>query len=244
MHDILASTLSSSTISMTSKEIADLVGKRHDNVKRTIEALVGQCVISQPQVEGGAKAANGVVEKLYRFSGDVGKRDSIVVVAQLSPEFTAKLVDRWRELEAGSSGTPTLPPMTPSQIGKQCIIDMTDVAKLFGIPESYALQIAGSEAVRQTGMPWDRLLTQAAAMSNVPDEDVMLEPTDLGRLFDLSGAAMNKKLAELGLQVKEAGEWRPTEEGRALCERHAWVRGNKDGYNLKWKAAEIEKLLS
>ena len=34
----------------------------------------------------------------YIFSGEQGKRDSIVVVAQLSPEFTARLVDRWQEL--------------------------------------------------------------------------------------------------------------------------------------------------
>jgi phage antirepressor YoqD-like protein len=38
--------------------------------------------------------------KLYTFEGDKGKRDSYVVVAQLSPEFTARLVDRWQELEA------------------------------------------------------------------------------------------------------------------------------------------------
>jgi hypothetical protein len=31
----------------------------------------------------------------YRF----GKRDSYVIVAQLSPDFTARLVDRWQELE-------------------------------------------------------------------------------------------------------------------------------------------------
>ncbi|MBJ8388634.1 phage antirepressor KilAC domain-containing protein, partial [Citrobacter cronae] len=29
----------------------------------------------------------------------IGKRDSYIVVAQLSPEFTARLVDRWQELE-------------------------------------------------------------------------------------------------------------------------------------------------
>ncbi|TWQ01427.1 DNA-binding protein, partial [Escherichia coli] len=35
----------------------------------------------------------------YVFEGERGKRDSIIVVAQLCPEFTARLVDRWRELE-------------------------------------------------------------------------------------------------------------------------------------------------
>ncbi|EES9781416.1 DNA-binding protein [Escherichia coli] len=35
----------------------------------------------------------------YLFEGEQGKRDSIIVVAQLCPEFTDCLVDRWRELE-------------------------------------------------------------------------------------------------------------------------------------------------
>ncbi|APF00651.1 hypothetical protein BG030_22860 [Pseudomonas putida] len=36
---------------------------------------------------------------MYVFEGEKGKRDSIIVVAQNSPEFTARLVDRWQELE-------------------------------------------------------------------------------------------------------------------------------------------------
>lgn len=95
-------------ISMTSQEIAELVEKRHDNVKRTIETLAYQGVISRPQVEDGIKSANGVVPRHYRFTGEQGKRDSIIVVAQLSPEFTARLVDRWQELERIHSG-PALP---------------------------------------------------------------------------------------------------------------------------------------
>ncbi|WP_333670084.1 phage antirepressor KilAC domain-containing protein [Acinetobacter guillouiae] len=85
--------------SMTSLEIAELVNKRHDNVKRTIESLVNTGVIVQPQIEDGIKSANGVIPQLYRFSGEQGKLDSITVVAQLCPEFTAALVKRWYELE-------------------------------------------------------------------------------------------------------------------------------------------------
>jgi phage regulator Rha-like protein len=85
-----------SAVAMTSKEMAILSETWHDNVKRTIETLANQGVISYPQIVDGEKAANGVIEKLYR----IGKRDSYVVVAQLSPEFTARLVDRWQALEA------------------------------------------------------------------------------------------------------------------------------------------------
>jgi len=84
---------------MTSHDIAELVGSRHDNVKRTIGRLVSAGVITQPPMEDGERSANGVVQKVYCFEGEIGKRDSIVVVAQLCPEFTARLVDRWKQLE-------------------------------------------------------------------------------------------------------------------------------------------------
>ncbi|EAN5547659.1 DNA-binding protein [Salmonella enterica] len=83
--------------SMTSIEIAELVGKRHDNVKRTIETLILRHVITSPQIE--EKPTAGRPTTYYLFEGERGKRDSIIIVAQLCPEFTARLVDRWRELE-------------------------------------------------------------------------------------------------------------------------------------------------
>ncbi len=88
---------------MTSLEIAELVEKRHDNVKRTIEMLVNTSVIVQPQIEDEQstdKMGRTRTTQVYVFTGEQGKRDSIIVVAQLCPEFTARLVDRWQELEA------------------------------------------------------------------------------------------------------------------------------------------------
>ena len=83
--------------SMTSLEIAELVGSRHDSVKRAIERIAGRGVIPfPPMVE---KPTAGRPATYYVFEGEQGKRDSIIVVAQLCPEFTARLVDRWRELE-------------------------------------------------------------------------------------------------------------------------------------------------
>lgn len=79
---------------MSSREIAELVESRHDNVKTTIERLAARGAIASPAMQEKATAGRPVVEYL------VGKRDSYVIVAQLSPEFTARLVDRWQELEA------------------------------------------------------------------------------------------------------------------------------------------------
>ncbi|SOQ16431.1 Rha family transcriptional regulator [Pseudomonas syringae group genomosp. 3] len=92
---------------MSSQEIADLVGSRHDKVKQSIERLVERGTISQPPVGDGPRSANGVVVQEYH----VIKRDSFIVVAQLSPEFTAALVDRWQELEDQAAR-----PMTQAEI--------------------------------------------------------------------------------------------------------------------------------
>jgi phage antirepressor YoqD-like protein len=84
-------------LTMSSREIADLVEKRHDNVLRTIEALAARGAITLPQLEEVFNDGPGPrTIGQYR----IGKRDSYVVVAQLSPEFTARVVDRWQELEA------------------------------------------------------------------------------------------------------------------------------------------------
>jgi|SRR5471032_454959 len=89
---------SKATPTMTSREIADLVEKRHDNVKRTIDTLAASGVIGVPQIEEYLDSLNRPATEYC-----IGKRDSYVIVAQLSPEFTARLVDRWEELEAAAA---------------------------------------------------------------------------------------------------------------------------------------------
>lgn len=84
-----------SDLTMSSLEIAELVGKRHDNVRRTVESLLEKNVIQLPQLE---EVINHLGQSVTQYR--VGKRDSYIIVAQLSPKFTAKLVDRWQELEA------------------------------------------------------------------------------------------------------------------------------------------------
>lgn len=84
---------------MTSKEMATLTEKRHDSVKRTIDTLAEKGVIALPQiVEMSFAGADGRKQTMTEYR--IGKRDSYVIVAQLSPEFTARLVDRWQALEA------------------------------------------------------------------------------------------------------------------------------------------------
>ena len=100
------------TLTMSSREMSELTGKRHDSVKRTIETLAFKTdkngdpapVIGVPQIVEYLDTLGRPANEYH-----VSKRDSFVVVAQLCPEFTAKLVDRWQELEARLARPVALP---------------------------------------------------------------------------------------------------------------------------------------
>lgn len=113
MNELLPINTKKASITMSSREIAELCEKRHDNVKRTIDMLADKGVIAFPQIE--EKATNGRPSLDYVFAGEKGKRDTYVVVAQLCPEFTARLVDRWQELEAQQANNAFSIPQTLSQ---------------------------------------------------------------------------------------------------------------------------------
>ena len=93
---------SNSDATMNSREIADLLETQHGNVRISIERLAKRGVIQLPSmqlVEDIQSLSPNNKTQVYIFTGEQGKRDSIIVVAQLSPEFTARLVDRWQALE-------------------------------------------------------------------------------------------------------------------------------------------------
>ncbi|AUR95310.1 Rha family regulatory protein [Vibrio phage 1.205.O._10N.222.51.A7] len=84
----------SKTLAMSSREIAELTQKEHKNVTRTIESLISAQILTA-QIEPLTFNHRGNDYKYY----ELNKRDSLVVVARLSPEFTAAVVDRWQYLE-------------------------------------------------------------------------------------------------------------------------------------------------
>lgn len=85
-------------MTMGTREIADLLGKQHHHIKASADYLV-----SKKAINGGVALAetpyvneqNKQTYTEYRLN----KRDSLILVAQNCPEFTAAIVDRWQELE-------------------------------------------------------------------------------------------------------------------------------------------------
>ena len=89
-------------VTMSSREIAELVGKQHSNIKISAERLAEKGVIGTLATQGFTHNGNVYTEYM------LNKRDSLIVVAQNCPEFTARIIDRWQELEAAVNN-----PVTP-----------------------------------------------------------------------------------------------------------------------------------
>ncbi|MET3512763.1 phage antirepressor YoqD-like protein [Pseudacidovorax sp. 1753] len=98
-------------LTMSSRDIAELTGKRHDNVMTVCRALRNGGVCPEIQETPWTNPQNGqaYMECL------LAKRDSLVLIARLSPEFTARLVDRWQELEAQHAQQSPAVPRTMAQ---------------------------------------------------------------------------------------------------------------------------------
>jgi len=92
--------ITQATETMSTREIAALVEKQHSNIKISAERLAEKGIIGTLAVQEFDHNGNNYTEYL------LGKRDSLVLVAQNCPEFTARIVDRWQELE---SKQPALP---------------------------------------------------------------------------------------------------------------------------------------
>lgn len=170
--------------SMTSQQIADLVGSRHDKVKQSIERLATdnekrKAIITLPPLgETSFRDFIGKTQRTtaYIFSGEQGKRDSIIVVAQLSPEFTAALVDRWQELEQQvSASSPAMP----------------------AVPQSF------SEALLLAGTLQQQIEQDAPKVAHydaVVDRSTLLNATQVAHSIGLPSAqALNKRLEAMGV---------------------------------------------
>lgn len=153
--------------SMDTLDISELVQSRHDKVKQSVERLAERGVITLPPM--GEKATAGRPTTFYVFSGEQGKLDSITVVAQLCPEFTAALVKRWYELENQNAAQ---------------------------LPQTFAeaLQLAADQA-RQLELAAPKV----QYFDRVADTKNLLNASQVGKKVGMSAVKLNQYLADMGV---------------------------------------------
>lgn len=95
---------------MTSREIAELTGVRHDNAVVVIKDLVNKGTIKLPEIQEVSTGSRGPKAQVYLLD----RRSSLLLAGRLSVDFMATVFDRWDELEkaaqAGTLAAPRSPP--------------------------------------------------------------------------------------------------------------------------------------
>ncbi|WP_151791993.1 phage antirepressor KilAC domain-containing protein [Acinetobacter soli] len=158
--------------SITSLDISELVQSELRAVNLSIERLAKRGVIQLPpmvKVENKQSLSPNKYTSVYIFTGEQGKLDSITVVAQLCPEFTAALVKRWYELE--------------SQNAVQ-------------LPQTFAeaLQLAADQA-RQLELAAPKV----QYFDRVADTKNLLNASQVGKKVGMSAVKLNQYLADMGV---------------------------------------------
>lgn len=94
-------------VTMTSREIAELTGKRHDHVLRDARVMLAELHGEGGLPSFGATYTDPQNGQSYPMLA-LPKRETLILVSGYSLVMRAKIIDRWQELEQRATG-PALP---------------------------------------------------------------------------------------------------------------------------------------
>ena len=99
---------------MSSREIAELCNKRHDNVMADIKKMLSELSLAAPEFSGTAfvDGPNNSKREIQVFN--LLKRETLILVSGYNIELRARIIDRWAELESQAQHQPLDPMQTLS----------------------------------------------------------------------------------------------------------------------------------
>lgn len=213
---------------MSSREMAALCKKRHDNTLLIIRDLENRGLLENSRPQYYTHAQNG--QQYIEYISD--KRDSLVIVARLSPEFMAAVIDRWQELEQQVSAS-------------QPVIAMPD----FTNPAEAARAFADQYEAKQIAQEQLALAQpKVAHYDNVVNRKGLLTATQVGQKIGLSAVKLNKILDELKVYnqaVKRSRVFNSWFIQQGLGELKQTPEGHSQAlFSLKGEAWVVERLTS
>lgn len=224
-------------LTMSSREIAELTGKRHAHVIRDIEKMLADVGIDEPKFGSVYTDAKGEQRKCYNLP----KNLTINLIAGYRADMRLKIIDRWMELEASQSSEIRTKPKrirkTPFDVAfERCL----RVASHFThLDENQRLLSAARGTKELSGVnPLELMgITSIAA----PTQDNYLTPTQIGKEIGLSPIATNRLIIATGHQVKSDGsstssDYTMTEAGMKYGRMFDTTRkrGKGSQQQLKW----------
>ena len=241
---------------LDSREVAEMVDKRHANLIRDIENYIS--VISTNSdlssldffIEANYKDKKGETRKRY----DITKKGCEMVANKLTGEkgilFTAEYVERFNEMEKAIK----TPQVTPNPHYRTRMIGTAirdvgktseELEKVFGVAHGMALAVSMNLVGKAYGVdmaPCKALLPAAKEVSYLNATDIAERIGMKYKTGKPNAAAANQLLAERGLQEKRGKDWHLTERGKAYGEAKPYERGGHSGYQIMWRDEVITAL--
>ncbi len=236
---------------MSSREIAELTGKRHDNVLRDIKILIEQGAIDRLSFEEiSYKDSYGREQAAYELDFDA----TMTLVTGYNAVLRARVIRRWRELETGRIAEPISSSFPlPSEIAArelkashEMLKTSHEIALFFGLKGNQALLCADKAVRKQSGVSPRELLEIDL---KTPNNEALLIATEIGRQFEpaLSANAVNRILIELGLMkrketCKDKYVYRLTDRGKEFGEYVDVGKSHSDGtpvQQIKWRESVV-----
>lgn len=211
-------------ITMTSREIAELVQKKHSHVMRDIQVMMGELEIdSEGYAQFWTHPQNGQTYREYALPKDL----TLTLVSGYSVPVRKRIIDRWQELEA--SQAPALPDFSNPAEAARAWAEQYEKAQLAnGKLEEAKPKIQHYDAV--------------------VDREGLVNATQVAQKLGMSAVAMNKHLEAFGVYNKAVKRGRTFKQwfiDQGLGE----VKQVGDGYSqplftLKGEAWVIERLIA
>ena len=213
--------LINTNLTISSREIAKLTGKRHDNVMSDIKKMLTELDLRSPEFSGDYIDGQGRTYSCYHLP----RRELLILVSGYSITMRAKIIDRWQELETEANYRPKI--ASPSNLNTDAYLESakimkatSDVLKDF-INDKNQLAISSSQVGYQaTGVD----IVKASGLQLIAStQKQLLTPSQIGKQMQpsMSGQKVNVLLEDKGFQLKSTDDkgkcvWLITEKGEAF----------------------------
>jgi hypothetical protein len=116
---------------------------------------------------------------------------------------------------------------------------------VFGIPKHLSLIEAVKEVKADTGLDFSEKLLRSPHMDALPAAEEFLEIAELTARYHLRRGTLNRWLETRGYQERQGNGYvmTPKADQSGVAHRHAWAKGNKNGYNLAWRTTFIDTIM-
>ena len=186
---------------MSSLEIAKLTGKPHNDILKAIRAMEPAWV----KVNGGNfsrveyKDAKGEMRPAFELT----KTECLYVATKFNDEARAKLVIRWEELEKKARANMLqLPDFTnPAEAARAWAQEYEQKTTL--MIENKRLEEENIQLVVEN----QELKNDKNYLDLIMRSKALLTVSQIAQDYGMSGKALNKKLADMGIQYSINGQW-------------------------------------